>query len=321
VVTGGASAAYGSDAVAGVTNLIINRNLTGFRSTLQYGAAQEGDPEEFLGSFAWGTRFGGERGRFVVGGEYVDNQGAGDCYTRDWCAQSYNTVSNPFVAGSTSARVFAGQPATLILPNARTSTASLNGIVIAGPLRGTEFNPNGTTFQHDYGVYGGAGLFQSGGGDPVLPFYQFFPLAAPSERYNLLADVSYALTDRVELFAQGSYGHVEGDIRGASRRDVSPAGSYQIARDNAFLPASVLQQMIAANVQTPPFGHLNDLEPARQGRARPTARSSGSTGRSPAASPRTATTSTDRPTTRSAATTRRSIRGCASRSTRSTRAC
>jgi outer membrane receptor protein involved in Fe transport len=262
VVTGGASAAYGSDAVAGVTNLIINRNLTGFRSTLQYGAAQEGDTEEFLGSFAWGTRFGGERGRFVVGGEYVDNQGAGDCYTRDWCAQSYNTVSNPFVAGSTSARVFAGQPATLILPNARTSTASLNGLVIAGPLRGTEFNPNGTTFQHDYGVYGGAGLFQSGGGDPVLPFYQFFPLAAPSERYNLLADVSYALTDRVELFAQGSYGHVEGDIRGASRRDVSPAGSYQIARDNAFLPASVLQQMIATNVQTLPFGRIwNDLEP------------------------------------------------------------
>src|SRR5690606_30961105 len=95
VVTGGASAAYGSDAVAGVTNLIINRNLEGLRSTLQYGVSEVGDNEEYLMSVAYGTRFADGRGRFVAGAEYVDNEGTGDCYTRAWCAESYNTISNP----------------------------------------------------------------------------------------------------------------------------------------------------------------------------------------------------------------------------------
>src|SRR5690606_11554699 len=90
VVTGGASAAYGSDAVAGVTNLIINRNLEGLRTTLQYGQTDAGDNEEYLISVAYGSRFGDGRGRFVAGVEFVDIEGTGDCYTRDWCAENYN---------------------------------------------------------------------------------------------------------------------------------------------------------------------------------------------------------------------------------------
>lgn len=262
VVTGGASAAYGSDAVAGVTNLIINRNLEGVRATLQYGETDAGDNQEGLASIALGSHFAQDRGRVVVAAEYVNTGGTGDCYTRAWCAENYNTVSNPFVAGSTTQRVIAGQPATLILPNARTATASLNGLIIAGPLRGTEFNANGTTFTHDYGVYGGAGLFQSGGGDPVLPFYQFFPLSAESRRLNTFANVEYDLTDKLNVFAQASYGHVEGSILGASRRDISPAGAYQIRVDNAFLPASVAANMARLGLATVPFGRIwNDIGP------------------------------------------------------------
>lgn len=262
VVTGGASAAYGSDAVAGVTNLIINRNLTGLKATAQYGITERGDNAEFLASLAYGTRFAGGRGRFIIGAEYVDNRGTGDCYTRDWCAESYNTVSNPFRTGSTTERVIAGQPATLILPNARTATASTNGLVIAGPLRGTSFNANGTTFRHDYGTYAGSGLFQSGGGDSQLAFYEYFPIAAPAERINLFSNVDYEVADGLNLFVQGSYGRVEGEVLGSARRDISPAGAYQIRRDNAFLPTSVLNQMVATGAQTLPFGRIwNDIGP------------------------------------------------------------
>lgn len=262
VVTGGASAAYGSDAVAGVTNLIINRNLMGLKATAQYGLTDRGDGTEFLASLAYGTRFSDDRGRFIIGAEYVDNRGTGDCYTREWCAESFNTISNPFRPGSTTERVIAGQPATLILPNARTATASTNGLVIAGPLRGTSFNPDGTTFQHNYGTYAGAGLFQSGGGDPRLAFYEFFPIAAPAERINVFSNLDYKLTDDLSLFVQGSYGRVQGEVLGSARRDISPAGAYQIRRDNAFLPASVLSQMVATGAQTLPFGRIwNDIGP------------------------------------------------------------
>src|SRR5690606_23819120 len=275
VVTGGASAAYGSDAVAGVTNLIINRNLEGLRSTLQYGVSEVGDNEEYLMSVAYGTRFADGRGRFVAGAEYVDNEGTGDCYTRAWCAESYNTISNPFVAGSTTERVIAGQPATIIMPNARTATASLNGLIISGPLRGTEFNPDGTTFAHDYGVYGGTGLFQSGGGDPVLPFYHYFPIAAESTRAHLFASLDYDVSDALNLFVQGSFGTVKGQILGSSRRDISPVGSWAIFSDNPYLPDPIVAQMAATNarcapaLQSPadtrncvPFGRIwNDIGP------------------------------------------------------------
>jgi outer membrane receptor protein involved in Fe transport len=261
VVTGGASAAYGSDAVAGVTNLIINRNLEGLRTTLQFGITDEGDNEEYLVSAAYGTRFADGRGRFLVGAEYVNSFGTGDCYTRDWCAESYNTISNPFRPGSTTERVFAGQPATLILPNARTATASINGLVVGGPLRGTEFNPDGTTFRHDYGQYAG-GLFQSGGGDPLLAFYEHFPISAASERVNLFTNLDFDVSDTVRLFAQGSFGHVEGRIRGSARRDFSPPGAYQIRSDNPFLPTSVANQMATAGLATLPFGRIwNDIGP------------------------------------------------------------
>lgn len=263
VVTGGASAAYGSDAVAGVTNLIINRDLQGLKATAQYGMTERGDAQEFLGSLAFGTRFADGRGRFVAGVEYVDSKGTGDCYTRAWCAESYNTISNGLATGGAD-RVIPGGAATIIMPNARTATASLNGLIISGPLMGTEFNADGSTFKHNYGTYAGGGLFHSGGGDPKLAFYEHFPIAAPAERINIFSNLDYELTDTLNVFVQGSYGRVEGSIVGSARRDISPAGAYTIKRSNAFLPESVKVAMDTA--ATPltqfAFGRIwNDIGP------------------------------------------------------------
>ena len=135
VVTGGASAVYGSDAVAGVVNLIINRDLQGLRGTFQYGQSDYGDGKEYLVSLAYGTHFADDRGRFVIGAEYVDYEGTGDCYTRDWCALSYNTVtirSSPAVRQRGSCRT-----AATLLPNARTAIARSTASSYSGPLRGT----------------------------------------------------------------------------------------------------------------------------------------------------------------------------------------
>lgn len=265
VVTGGASAAYGSDAVAGVVNLIINTNLEGIRASVQGGISDEGDNEEFAASLAIGDSFAGGRGRVVVGAEYVDVQGTGDCYSRAWCALSYNTVSNPLVNSTNPSlgRVSPGNPATLILPNARNATATVNGIVTAGPLRGTEFNPDGTTFQHDYGTFYGAGIFQSGGGDDRLAFYENFPIASPSERINTFGHVEYDLTDSVTWFAEGSFSRVSAETIGAQRRDLGPR---RITRDNPFIPAAVALRMDQLNQTSILVGRIwNDLGP-QQGR-------------------------------------------------------
>ncbi|MEQ8205914.1 MAG: TonB-dependent receptor plug domain-containing protein, partial [Woeseia sp.] len=62
MVTGGASAAWGSDAVAGVVNVILDEDITGLKSTIQYGESELGDAEDFRFSLAGGIEFAGGRG-------------------------------------------------------------------------------------------------------------------------------------------------------------------------------------------------------------------------------------------------------------------
>src|SRR5690606_24382062 len=66
VVTGGASAAYGSDAVTGVTNFIMNNEFEGFDANVQYGVSELGDAKNYRMSLAGGKAIG-DRSHFVWG--------------------------------------------------------------------------------------------------------------------------------------------------------------------------------------------------------------------------------------------------------------
>ena len=260
VVTGGASAAYGSDTVAGVVNLILDTKFQGLRGSIQSGITDRGDGADISATFAAGTAFAGGRGHVIAGGEYQDSKGLGDCYTRAWCAESYNSISNPSPQTNGLARI-------VLLPNSRAATATFGGLITSGPLRGTEFAANGTTFQHDYGTFYGTaptfangGLFQSGGGaDPVNGFYNNYPLYAPVERYSTLAHATFDVSDAVQLFAEGSYAHVESRFQSLASRN---PGNITIQRDNAFLPADVVTRLTAANQTSFSFGRIgNDIGP------------------------------------------------------------
>jgi len=270
VVTGGASAAYGSDAVAGVVNLMLNTRLEGIRASAQFGITDEGDGEEYALSLAGGTSFAGGAGRIIAGVDYVNDKGTGDCYSRDWCALSYNTITTPFLPGSPPPRRAAGEAATIIAPTVRAAVASVNGMIVnplgppiaallASGLPGTEFNPDGTTFRHDFGTFYGSGIFQSGGGDDKLAFYENFPISSPSERINAFAHAEFDASDGVTVFAEGSYGKVTASTVGAQRRDLA---GITIRRDNAFLPAAIGQKMDDFGLASVPFGRIwNDIGP------------------------------------------------------------
>lgn len=256
VVTGGASAAYGSDAVAGVVNLILDKDLQGLRGSAQYGISDRGDNEEYFLTLAGGASFADGRGHAILGLEYSDNQGVGDCYTRTWCAASYNTISNPTPQTNGLAR-------QVLLRDSRPSTSSFGGLITSGVLRGTEFGPDGNFFAHDYGTFFGTppafangGIFQAGGGaDPVNGFYNNYPLVAPVERFSSLAHVKFDFSDALQLFAEGSYGKVSSSTFGAASRNL---GNITIQRDNAFLPAALRTQLVAANQTSFSFGRIAD---------------------------------------------------------------
>ena len=71
VVTGGASAAWGSDAVSGVVNLVLNKNFTGIKGSIQYSNNSQDDHRQYKGDISYGTDFAGDRGHIVVSAVYT----------------------------------------------------------------------------------------------------------------------------------------------------------------------------------------------------------------------------------------------------------
>jgi len=256
IVTGGASAAYGSDAVAGVVNFALSSKLEGIRSNVSYGQSGEGDDENMNAAIAGGLPFAEGRGHFVWAGEFSNEKGMGDCYTRSWCGSSVLNLGN-------SPPGTGGRPANNITDNVQTATYSQDGVINSAsatfPLRGLTFNGDGTTRPFQYGeLYGTnlAPLFMKGGeGQGENVFIAGYLLKAPVKRYIAYTKTSYDFTDHIVGGLDVSYGQVDGQAYGAQYRD--SAGSLANAQSfgpirsgNPYLPASVQSIMTANNIQT-----------------------------------------------------------------------
>ncbi|MBN7820273.1 TonB-dependent receptor domain-containing protein [Bowmanella yangjiangensis] len=66
VITGGASAVYGSDAIAGVVNIITENNKTGFEIDVRGGETTEGGGREFTIDTGYGASFDDDRGYMLA---------------------------------------------------------------------------------------------------------------------------------------------------------------------------------------------------------------------------------------------------------------
>ena len=79
VLADGASSVYGSDAVAGVVNVLLDRQFTGIKAQVDFGRTFHGDGNTRHVSIGAGTGFADGRGHLVVGAEYQDTGGIGGC--------------------------------------------------------------------------------------------------------------------------------------------------------------------------------------------------------------------------------------------------
>lgn len=75
VLTGGASAVYGADAVTGVVNFILDRDYDGVEIGFEAGIAEEGDGFRYEGYGKWGKNFDDGRGNITLLGQYYHNDG------------------------------------------------------------------------------------------------------------------------------------------------------------------------------------------------------------------------------------------------------
>lgn len=98
VITGGAAAIYGADAVTGAVNIITKHDVEGFEVTATQGISQRGDASNFSASFLAGGKFSDGRGSVSVGGTYVTSDGL-TTYDRDFGRTRLNYVANPANTG------------------------------------------------------------------------------------------------------------------------------------------------------------------------------------------------------------------------------
>ncbi|MDD1449659.1 TonB-dependent receptor plug domain-containing protein [Sphingomonas sp. H160509] len=92
VITGGASAVYGSDAVAGVVNFRFNNRFRGLELQADVGVSDQGDADTQSASLTWGTAFAEERARLFVSGSYL-NRGTASRNSRSFFDNRLGTAT------------------------------------------------------------------------------------------------------------------------------------------------------------------------------------------------------------------------------------
>src|SRR5262249_48201558 len=123
VVTGGASAAWGSDAVAGVVNVVLNKNFDGFTANLEGSDSTQDDHRQFKGELAYGFDFLGDRGHNIAAVSYLSSPDTLFINQRDWF-QNTRLVNNPaYAAGN-------GQPKLITVNNVGQSQATQGGLIL-----------------------------------------------------------------------------------------------------------------------------------------------------------------------------------------------
>lgn len=245
VVTGGASAAWGSDAVSGVVNLILKRNIEGIEGSIQYNVSELGDNEQTTLELAAGREFMDGRLRVMAAGEISDLEGIADGATRDWGRVQRAYILNPTYTATN------GQYRLLPSDNATFSRMTAGGVIFSGPLANTQFGAGGTPMPFQLGT-NVASLFMDGGGGGWLS--NRINLVSPLERNTVYARAAFDVTDDITVYAEASnsYSRTVYDI-------ITPydQGTIRIQRDNAFLPAATRAAMVTANVTSFLMGRLN----------------------------------------------------------------
>ncbi|MEI6283385.1 MAG: TonB-dependent receptor plug domain-containing protein, partial [Alphaproteobacteria bacterium] len=166
VVTGGASAAWGSDAVTGVINLVINKTYEGFKGSVSYSNNTEVNHQIYKAEAAWGLSFLGGRvhnlmaATFTVSNDVVfrgqlQNDGRAFVYNSAYCGAI--TYAAGATTGGTCSSQVAGQPLLVYAYNTGNATTSSGGLINSNSA-GAAGSPIGTNTSYLKGtMFVGAG--------------------------------------------------------------------------------------------------------------------------------------------------------------------
>ncbi len=196
VLTGGSSALYGSDAVAGVVNFIYRKDFEGVAANAQYGITEQGDDARYQADVTIGTNVADGRGNIMVHFGYSNEEGLLSNRRPNTTTDGLSAI---FFGGAIDSEVvpfFSSFP-----PQGR---FDVNGTASSGD--DFTFSPNGA-LQNCFTTNGATCTASIGPGTGPNGFnrQQFRTLAVPVERYLFAARGFYGITDDIDFFFEGTF--------------------------------------------------------------------------------------------------------------------
>jgi iron complex outermembrane receptor protein len=237
VVTGGASAVYGSDAVTGVVNFVLDTKFNGLKAVAQTGVSTYGDaPSNRIGVAGGGSL--GDKAHFIWSAERYSQAGLSE---ND---RTFGAADPVYTGAGTAA-----SPYQLIY-NDRTNNQTYGGLVTSGPFAGQQFASNGQLAPFVHGGQTASPFIAEIGGDGA--YYHGMTLYTPLETDKGFARFDYEFTDNFSGYVQAGLSRSLITDKGGAW----PFGDLTMYSGNPFLPTSAQNQLTASNM---PSFTMNEL--------------------------------------------------------------
>lgn len=266
IVTGGNSAVYGSDAVAGVVNFVLKRNYEGLTIKGQGAITRAGDRGNYFIAGTWGKNFADGRGNIAIAAEYAK---ANPLYLRDRneITGAYtgrcqiNTIENTAGEANGTDGIWDAAYVCGVRNGSISDAGTIGGLGSGVYLR---FNDAGNIFVDTPQTYLGPSTGNVLGGNGST-LYNTGIMAAGLERYNVNLLAHYDFSDALSVFVEAKYVHITANQEGQATFMPSSTWPLVVTCDNGFLGATNLATLQgyglcsagATNTQTIPFSRYN----------------------------------------------------------------
>ncbi len=236
VITGGASATYGSDAIAGVVNFILRNDFEGVEINATYGQTDREDGESTSISLATGGSFADNRGHAMLMISFNDRQ---PIYNGARPASAISGASSTSPLGS-----------TIFDSNNLPTTAAISGAV-AGAVPGDTFgfNDNNTLFayRNRLGFVSPGGIDYDGFAQPGPNFNASFAYntgalnynTIPQTRYNAFSAIEYDVNDHLTFYTDLLYTQYESATELAASPASASTTGFRVPVSNPYIPAAM----------------------------------------------------------------------------------
>ena len=268
VVTGGASASYGSDAVGGVVNFVTDKKFTGFKAHVQGGQTKYDDDRGGSVQAAWGRAFLDNRFHVTASAEFTKENGIESPGFGGKGPNGRTWYQNPAYSVRPLNQTGDGLPQYRVIEQAQQYQYAKYGLITSGPLQGTAFGAGGVPYQFQYGSNGqptGTGAVTGCvnpfciGGDLSGSVGSGTNLAMNFKRQVAYTRMSYDLTPDHQLYFTANFGKV--DSRFSPNPGAAKNANLNIQCSNPFLPASIVDACARNNITSFQYGTSNAVFP------------------------------------------------------------